>query len=188
MSKGLKLGRAIGALFCGLVLVFSTAFADKKEQPKIGDEKERPKVGAESKPTIELKEKEAQLDAAVAPKKKRKRIPVERLGKHFGRVRNAGRFKVEMRTRQRGIDVYLINPRGNDPEITTSSVEGQLYLGKKEFNLKFWPVRNAKKFFANWPTALKTGDETELNISLVLLPTRKKVVGGPVIYKMKKYY
>lgn len=136
------------------------------------------------------------LEEAVARKKSvaeakkeaaggKKRTIVESLGPRKGRVRDAGKFQIEMLTRKSGIDVYLVNLEGQDPAVKSSNLEGNLYIDKKEYPLRFWPNRRRKRFFAKWPKGL---DAKGKKISLVLLPTRKRIVGAPVVYKLRTLY
>ncbi len=117
---------------------------------------------------------------------KNKRTVVEKLGPRNGRIRDAGKFRIEVLTRKNGIDVYLVNHEEQDPAVKESGLEGNLYIGSKEYSLQFWPNRRRKRFFTKWPKGLNKVEGKK--VSLVLLPTRKRVVGAPVVYKMRTLY
>lgn len=113
------------------------------------------------------------------------------IGPRRGLLRDAGRFKVEMISRRKGIEVYLINQSDKRPVIDGSRVEGQLYVGKKEYELKFRALPGQKRFHADWPDRIHHVEVLEQmnqgkEVSLVILPTRDRVIGAPVLYKIEK--
>ena len=118
-----------------------------------------------------------------------KAAAVEQIGPRRGVLRDAGRFKVELKPGRHGVDVYLINGAQGLPIVEGSRVEGQLYVGKKEYELKFRPIPGQRKFHASWPEKVGA-DELEgsdgKEVALVLLPTRERIVGAPVLYKIEK--
>ncbi len=134
---------------------------------------------------VAVAQKKAELEAKKNKKSKSSRTIPEKLGPRKGRLRDAGRFKTEMLARKSGVDVYLVNTNSQDPSVRGSSIEGHLYVGKKEYPLRFWPNRRKKRFFAKWPKGISIQGE---KLALVMLPTRKRIVGAPVVYKMRKLY
>lgn len=150
-------------------------------------------AGAEAAPTAQTAtntpaEGKPAADANAPPSDVK---PVDSLGPRKGYLRDAGLFKVEMKTRKKGIDVFLINANQGLPITEESHIEGQLYVGKKEYELKFWPVPHQKKFFAQWPEEVRAIDDIEAQgkgVSLVILPTREHVIGAPVLYRLDKLH
>lgn len=182
---------SLSILTAAFALALGAQAADAKKYPK--QQKKPPileEVQSETiKPTgeDEAKAQEAAKADGAAAGEENKALP-DQLGPRQGFVRDAGRFKVELKAKQKGVDVYLINANQAAPLVEESRVEGQLYVGKKEYELKFHPVPGQNKFYAPWPEKLHAGDEDakDKEISLVLLPTRERIVGAPVLYKLDK--
>lgn len=106
-----------------------------------------------------------------------------------GILRDAGKFKVELRTRNRGIDVFLLNSQEGSPVIDASDIEGQLYVGDKEYELRFRAQPGQAKFFAPWPEKLRLEEDLQgKEIAVVLLPTRERIIGAPVLYKLERFF
>ncbi len=120
------------------------------------------------------------------------------VGPRGGQLRSAGTFLTELLIRGSGMSVFLLDNNKKFPTVKKSSIEGQVYVNKKEYNVKFWVNLSEKKFVAHWPTELKPMVRSILRkkssppslkkinqgISVVLLPIRNKVLGVPVIYKI----
>jgi hypothetical protein len=181
----MKLFLTIGFIF--FVIIIRGANADSKDYPK--NIKQAPLAEPEVlkeviKPEETPANGAANQDAkATAPAEAES--GKEQLGPRQGLLRDAGRFKVELKTKRKGVDVFLINANHLAPLTEESRVEGQLYVGNKEFELKFWPVPGQKKFFAAWPDKFEPlSAHAGKEVSLVILPTRERIVGAPVIYKI----
>lgn len=152
-----------------------------REEVKSQEIKAGAGAGAEEEATkakAETKTADAALHPGTSP-----------LGPRKGIVRDAGRFKVELRTKNNGIDVFLVNQQESAPVIDASDIEGQLYVGEQEFELRFRPQRGQAKFFAPWPDKLKLEEKLQgKEVSVVLLPTRERIIGAPVLYKLERFY
>lgn len=142
-------------------------------------------MGETEEESTDLKKAITQKKLAAPKKVAKKRVIVEKLGAFKGRIRDAGKFKTEMVTKRSGVDIYLLNKQAQSPAVKGSSITGNLYVGSEEYALKFWPNRRRKRFYAKWPKGVSVGEK---NLSLVILPTRKRVIGAPVVYKMKQLY
>ena len=114
-------------------------------------------------------------------------IQQEQMGARHGRLRSTGAFYTELLTNTKGIEVYLLDLEQNNPSIKNSSVEGQLYVANKEYEIRFRSNSSTKKFFAVWPAGMKWPIAvSDADPMLVLLPTREGIMGGPVLYKIQK--
>ena len=190
------------AIFCvASILLATSAPAETGKYPK---QAKQPPLATEEVQTENIKTEEAAAEAAKpadatkpevgaggieAAADDSKIAAAEQLGPRQGVLRDAGRFKVELKPGKHGVDVYLINSAQGSPIIEGSRVEGQLYVGKREYELKFKPIPGQRKFHAAWPE--KVGAEelegtSGKEVALVLLPTRERIVGAPVLYKIEK--
>lgn len=131
---------------------------------------------------------ENQEETGAAPKPNNPLVAQkDKRGPRQGIIREAGRFKVELKAQDRGIDVFLVNLQEMAPVVESSDVEGQLYVGDKEYELRFRAVKSQGKFFAPWPDRLNPNQDLQgKEVSVVLLPTREKIIGAPVLYKLDR--
>ena len=120
----------------------------------------------------------------LTPKKAHAIVSKTSKGPNNGILRSAGKFKTEL-TIGRYIEVYLLDKSTSNPTISQSNVKGRVFLGNKEYKLRFWPKRKGNKFIAVWPAPINTPKErSSQSFSIVLLPTRKKSTGIPVLYEI----
>lgn len=112
-------------------------------------------------------------------------------GPNNGILRSAGKFKTEL-TMGNYIEVYLLDQNSSEASVSQSSIRGQIYFNQgttheREYNLHFWANKRRKKFVAYWPKPINSTKARRAKpFSIVLLPTRKKITGIPVVYKMNQ--